>query len=94
MRQEVGNGHDPFAMSVGATIHGKLTKFDIVGHIPCEVSHFCHYFVSCEGFIEARVRESKYRPSPILNGGLEIPITLIIKKVTAPGKFLKKWKKR
>ena len=33
MRQEVGNDHDLFVMSVEANIPGKLTNFDIVGHI-------------------------------------------------------------
>ena len=48
-------------MSVGANTPESLTNFDIVGHIPREISHFCHYFVNYGGFIEARVRESKYR---------------------------------
>ena len=42
-------------MSVGANIPGKLTNFDIVGHTPDEVNHFCHYFINYGGFIEARV---------------------------------------
>ena len=42
MRQEIGNEHDPFAMSAGANIPGKLTNFDMVGHIPREISRFCH----------------------------------------------------
>ena len=42
-------------MSVGANVPGKLTNFDIVGHTPDEVSHFCHYFINYGGFIEARV---------------------------------------
>ena len=66
-------------MSIGANIPGKLTSFDIVGHIPREIGRFCHYFVNYGGGIEAKVRESKYRPSPVPSGGLEIPILLIIK---------------
>ena len=77
MRQEVGNYTIP---SVGANIPGKLTNFDIIGQIPREISRFCHYFVNNGGFIEARVQQSKYRPSPIPNGGLEILVTFIIKK--------------
>ena len=80
VRQEVRNDCNPFAMPVEANISGKLTNFDIVGHIPQKISLFCHYFVNYWGFIEARVQESKYRPSPIPNGGLESPITLVIKK--------------
>ena len=79
VKEEVGNVHDPFAMSIGADIPGKLTSFDIVGHIPREISRFCHYFVNYGG-AKAKVRETKYRKSPIPSGGLEIPILLIIKK--------------
>ena len=46
VRQEAGNNHDPFAMSVGANIPRKLTNFDIVGRTPREISRFCHYFVN------------------------------------------------
>ena len=42
----------------------------------------------------ARIRESKYRPSPMPNGGLEIPLLSLLKKVTVPEKFLKKMKKK
>ena len=79
-RQEVGNDHDPFAMSAGVNTPRKLTNFDIVRHIPREISRSCRYFVNYGGYIEARVQESKYRPYHIPYGGLEIPITLIIKK--------------
>ena len=61
VRQEVGNDRDPFAMSVGANIPEKLTNFDIVGHISCEISRFCYYFFNYGGFIEVRVLKSKYR---------------------------------
>ena len=78
--QEIGNLHDPFAISLGAKIAGKLTDFEIVGHIPREISRFCHYFINYGGKLEARVTGVKYRPSPIPSGGLEIPILLIVKK--------------
>ena len=78
--QEIGNIHDPFAISLGAKIVGKLTDNEIVGHIPREISRFCHYFINYGGKLEARVTCTKYRPSPIPSGGLEIPILLIAKK--------------
>ena len=78
--QEIGKVHDHFAISLGANIPGKLSHFDIVGHIPREISRFCHYFINYGGKIEARVRCIKYRPSPIPTGGLEIPILLTFKK--------------
>ena len=80
-------------MSVGAIIPGKLTNFDIIGHMPREMTRFCHYFVNYREFVEARVRESKYRPSPMPNGGLKISMLSLSKKVRAPEKLSKKWEK-
>ena len=44
VRQEIGNLQDPFAIFLAAKQTGKFTDFDVVGHIPLEMSHFCHYF--------------------------------------------------
>ena len=41
----------------------------------------------------ARVQESKHRPSPVLNGGLEIPITLVIKKGNSTREVLENMEK-
>ena len=91
MRQEVGNDTVP---SVGANIPGKLTNFDIIWHIPREISCFCHYFVNNGGFNEARVQQSTYRPSPVPNGGQEIPIILIIKKGNKIRELFKEMEKK
>ena len=40
VKQELGNVHDPFAISLGAKIPGKLTDFEVVGHIPREIRNF------------------------------------------------------
>ena len=80
MEQDYGNVHDPFSIAIKAVSRERLTNFEIVGHIPREISRFCHYFLNYGGALEGRVRIVKYRPSPIPNGGLEIPIFLIVKK--------------
>ena len=64
----------------------------IVGHLPREISRFCHYFLSYGGSLEARVRDIKPRRSPIPRGGLEIPIILILKKESADNKVFAKMK--
>ena len=81
-------------MSVGANIPGKLTNFDIVGHILCEISLFCYYFANWGGFMEARVQKSKYGASPIVNGGMETPITLIAKSGNSTKKVFDKMEKK
>ena len=69
VEQELGNVHDPFAISLGAKIPGKLIDFEVDGHIPREISRFCHYFINYEGKLETCVRNTKYRPSLIPSGG-------------------------
>jgi hypothetical protein len=90
VEQELWNTHDPFAISLGAKVPGKVTDFEVVGHIPREISRFCHYFINYGGKLEAHVRNTKYRPSPIPSGGLEIPILLVVKKGTSTSSVFQK----
>ena len=55
VEQELANVHDPFAISLGAKIPGKLTEFEVVGHIPREISRFCNYFLKYGGMLQAYV---------------------------------------
>ena len=59
-------------------IPGKIMKITVVCHIPREISRFCRYFMSYGGHLQGRVRETKFRMSPLPQGGLEIPIFLEI----------------
>ena len=45
MRKEVGNNHDPFTMSAWVNIPGKLTNFDIAGHLPQAHTDFLLYLM-------------------------------------------------
>ena len=50
---------------------------EIVGHIPREFSRRVYYFIKTGGgFVNSSVILTKYRPSPIPSGGLEIPLLL------------------
>ena len=82
----INNICDSFAISLRAELNGKLTSNEIVGHISCEISHFCQLFINYGGKLEAHVTCAKYRPSPIPSGGLEIPIPLSVKKGDATKK--------
>ena len=72
---EQGNAHDPFAMAFKVKSAAMLTKA-VIGYIPREIYQFCRYFMDYSGLLEARVRDAVCRISPILNKGLEIPVTL------------------
>ena len=56
-------------------IPGKLTECITAGHIPWRISRFCYYF-NYGGSLRAKPSCTKYRPSPILSGGSEIPTIL------------------
>ena len=51
-----------------------------VGHFPREISRHIYFFLKDEhGHTDGTVKSIDYRPSPILDGGLEIPLTLNFK---------------
>ena len=93
IENDYGNVHDPFALSLNAHLNRRrLAMYDIVGHIPREISRFCYYFLNYGGSLHARVRDTQHRRSPIPKGGLEIPILLIIKKNEADSRVFEKMK--
>lgn len=49
-------------------------------HIPYKINRFSHYFINYRKKVEACARNAKYRPLPVLSGGLEIPFLLVVKK--------------
>ena len=55
------------------------TLASIVGHIPNEISRYTRYIVEHGASVDAFVRATHHRPSPLIQGGLEIPIKLVMK---------------
>ena len=48
-----------------------------IGHIPREISRHLHFFIKTEdGKVICHVKSLTYSPSPIPQGGLEIPLQL------------------
>ena len=72
------------------TIRETLTAYDVVGHITRKISRFCRYFLYYAGLLEGGVRNVRYRRSPIPKGGLEILITIVVKKNKASSVVFKK----
>ena len=92
IEQEYGNVEDPFAMAIKAKPRFRVRFWETVGHIPREISRFCHYFINYGGFLEGRVSNPRYRPSPIPSGGLEIPIRLVVKRNDSDYRVFQKMK--
>lgn len=47
-----------------------------MGHVPREISRYCHFFITHGGKITATVASTQKRRSPIEQGGLEIPLVV------------------
>ena len=85
-RQERDNKYDRFAGCGLVKIPGKI-ELTIVGHIPREISRYVWYAME-EGAniggmeeganIAGKVVNGRYKPSPLLQGGLEIPIKVFV----------------
>ena len=70
---------DPYRCVIKALV-GQPPQLKTVGHIPREISRHVFFFLKEEnGRIEGTVHSTKYRPSPIPAGGLEIPLMLTFK---------------
>ena len=70
---------DPYSCAIKALV-GQPPQLKTVGHIPREISRHVFFFLKEEnGRIEGTVHSTKYRPSPIPAGGLEIPLMLTFK---------------
>ena len=65
---------DPYCCVIKNMVSGKL---ETVGHIPREVSRHTYFYIKEEGGrIDGSVLSTRYRPSPIPSGGLEIPLMM------------------
>ena len=71
---EKENVHDPFAIKTY-----QRDSERIVGHLPMELSRITKFLLDRGARMEAKLRETHYRRSPLVQGGLEIPCDLIIR---------------
>ena len=69
--REVGNVLDRYAVSV-------LKDGDIVGHLPRKISKVCSLFLRRGGSISCEISGTRRCSRDLLQGGLEVPCTLIL----------------
>lgn len=74
---ERNNNHDRYAIAATKRLAGRLAD-SIVGHLPREISRYTRFLISRGGNVKVTVVDSKYRRSPLVQGGLEIPVTVCI----------------
>jgi len=90
--RELHNVVDRYAVAVT-----KADSGETVGHVPLEISRLCSMFIEQGGDITCVVTGSRRYSSDLVQGGLEIPCTLIFRgkeKLVRSIKKLMKLKKR
>jgi hypothetical protein len=83
------NTHDRYAIAATKRLPGRIAD-SIVGHLPREISRFTRFLISREGMVKVTVDDSKYRRSPLIQGGREIPVTVHINSIP-PREMLQYW---
>ena len=86
------NLFDLYAMELYCEIKGKIESLTLVKHLSQEISRFCKYFLDNKSELDATVRSTKLCRSPLLQGGLEIPIRLRVGKGKASLEIFRKMK--
>ena len=59
------NLFDPCAMGLYCEIRGRIESLTLVGHLPRKISLFCKHFWKYNGDLDATVRSTKLRVSPL-----------------------------
>lgn len=76
-RKEKNNKHDKYAVAGYTKLPGKLALC-VVGHIPREISRYIWFALIGGATITARVVSTAVKHSPLLQGGLEIEIKVLV----------------
>ena len=75
IKQEKDNKHDRFAVAGKTILPGTLFP-STVGHDP---SRYIWYALQRGAVIRGEVKSIRYKPSPLFQGGLEIPSEVTVK---------------
>ena len=75
---EPGNRYDPYAIACVKKLPGRIYE-SVVGHLPKEVSRITRFIILHGTRVSAKVVDIQYRRSPLVQGGLEVPIEVTVK---------------
>ena len=70
---ERNNIYDRYAIAANKRLRGRLAD-SIIGHLPREISRATRFFLLRGGMVHLKVTDENYRRSPLIQGGLEIPV--------------------
>ena len=74
-KQENSNPHNHYAIAVTKQ-HG--LRQQVIGHLPREISRFTWFIIDHGASVSVKVVDVHQRRSPLVQGGLEIPIEVCI----------------
>ena len=76
-KREHNNPYDKFAVTGKVMMKGKIGLI-VVGHLPRELSRYIWFSIGEGAKFEAEVHKEKPMASPLVQGGLEIPIKVSV----------------
>lgn len=70
-KQETNNPHDQYAIAA-------YKQESVVGHLPKEISRFTWFIIRHGAAVTVKVVDVRQRRSPLIRGGLEIPVEVTV----------------
>ena len=80
---ERNNIYDRYAIAASKRLRGRLAD-SIMGHLPREISRATRFFLLRGGMVHLKVTDENNHRSPLIQGGLEIPVELICEMDDTP----------
>ena len=77
VQHESHNAYDRYAIAALKLLPGTIRP-SVIGHLPREISRFTYYIIIHGGRVSCKVIDAHYRRSPLVQGGLEIPIRVTV----------------
>ena len=76
-RHEPSNLYDPYAIACMKRLPGQLVQ-SVVGHLPKEIARLTWYIIFHGAVVSAKVVDVHHRRSPLVQGGLEVPVEVTV----------------
>ena len=76
-RHERNNIHDRYAIAAIKLLPGTIAP-SIIGHLPKEISRLTYFIINRGATVRCRVISEHHRRSPLIQGGLEIPVEVVV----------------
>ena len=81
---ERSNPYDRYAIDARRSLPGTRVIESSVGHLPREISRLTRFIIQHGAIVVVKVLDTHHRRSPLVQGGLETPIELIMKMEYSP----------